>query len=139
MKLIGLARLGRDAETRYTKGGDAVTSFTAAFNYGKKDQEGGQPSQWVKFTIWGERGEKLSQYLLKGTQLFITASEPHIETFEKQDRSVQSTLAARVDDLQFAGPKPDQQGAQRQQPQRQQGQRQAQPAAGVAFDDDIPF
>jgi single-strand DNA-binding protein len=62
MKLIGICRLGRDAETRYTSTGEAVCGFSAAFDYGRK--EGGRrPSQWVEFTLWGKRAEALAEQL----------------------------------------------------------------------------
>ena len=40
MKLIGLVRLGRDAELRFTAGGEPVASVTGAYNYGRKGEEG---------------------------------------------------------------------------------------------------
>lgn len=107
MKLIGMVRLGRDAETRFTQTGDAVCSFSGAFNYGRKGDDGRQPSQWVEFSLWGSRAEKLAEYLLKGTQLFVVASEAHVETYEKRDGGSGVKLVARVDDLQFAGSKAD--------------------------------
>lgn len=104
MKLIGLVRLGRDAEVRYTASGDAVCSFSGAFNYGRKGEDNRQPSQWVEFSLWGARAEKLAEYLLKGTQLFVVASDVHVETYEKKHEGGTGTkLVARVDDIQFAG------------------------------------
>lgn len=151
MKLIGLVRLGRDAETRFTQNGDAVCSFSGAFHYGRKGV-GQQPSQWVEFALWGSRGEKLAEHLLKGTQLFIVASDVHVETYEKRDGGTGVKLVARVDDLQFAGSRQDSgeqrtstpAPAQRQAaPQRQAtGGRSSAPRTGTGFDDmddDIPF
>src|SRR3546814_4735293 len=42
--LTGLMRLGRDAELKYTAGGDAIANLALAYNYGKKEN-GKQPSQ----------------------------------------------------------------------------------------------
>lgn len=144
MKLIGLVRLGRDAETRFTQNGDAVCSFSGAFNYGRKG-DGQQPSQWVEFALWGSRGEKLAEHLLKGTQLFIVASDVHVETYEKRDGGTGVKLVARVDDLQFAGGRQEG-GEERQQrsapaPQRQapQGGARKPPAGHSDFEDSIPF
>jgi single-strand DNA-binding protein len=148
MKLIGLVRLGRDAETRYTSTGDAVCGFSAAFNYGRKGDDGKQPSQWVEFSLWGQRAERLSEYLLKGTQLFVVASDVHVETYEKRDGGSGVKLVARVDDLQFAGSKADGGGEQRQAAPAPAPRapapapRQAAPKTGTGFDDmdsDIPF
>lgn len=148
MKLIGLVRLGRDAESRYTANGDPVCSFSGAFNYGRKDGDGKQPSQWVEFALWGQRGEKLVEHLLKGTQLFVVASDAHVETYEKRDGGTGVKLVARVDDLQFAGSRQEggSEGQQRSAAPAPAPQRQAQPAAksrpSTSFDDmddEVPF
>lgn len=69
MKNITIAgRIGRDAETRYTTSGQAVTDFSLAVdNRGKKKSEG---PTWFKVTLWGEFGTKLADYLTKG--VFVT-------------------------------------------------------------------
>jgi len=153
MKLIGLVRLGRDAEVRYTASGDAVCSFSGAFNYGRKGEDNRQPSQWVEFSLWGSRAEKLSEYLLKGTQLFVVAGDVHVENYEKRDGSTGTKLVARVDDVQFAGSRADREEggahapapAARQQSAPPTPQRQApaaKPKSSTGFDDmedDIPF
>lgn len=137
MKLIGLVRLGRDAETRFTANGDAVCSFSGAFNYGRK-VDGQQPSQWVEFSLWGQRGEKLAEHLLKGTQVFVVASEAHIETYEKRDGGQGVKLVARVDDLQFAGSRQDREESAAPAPRQAAPQRQAKPASRDD-DFDVPF
>lgn len=141
MKLIGLVRLGRDAETRFTSSGDAVCGFSGAFNYGRKDADGRQPSQWVEFSLWGTRAEKLAEYLLKGTQLFIVASDVHVETYEKRDGSSGTKLVAKVDDLQFAGGRQEREEAPSPRAPAP-APRHAAPKPGTSFDDmdsDVTF
>ena len=75
--LTGLFRLGRDAEVRYTQGGDAVASLALAYNYGKKE-DGKQPSQWIDASLWGKRAEALTQYLTKGSTISAVLSDVHI-------------------------------------------------------------
>lgn len=150
-QLIGLARLGRDAETRFTQQGDAVTELSLAFTYGKKGQDGNRPTQWVKGSMWGQRGETLAPYLLKGTQVYVVLDEAHIQTFQKQDNSQGVALVGRISTLEFAS-KPEgsgqaQQQAQQRQAPPQQPQRppaaqrpQQSSAASLAdMDDEIPF
>lgn len=156
MKLIGIVRLGRDAEQRYTPTGASVVNFSGAFNFGKKDAEGRRPSQWVEFALWGDRGEKLLEYLTKGSAFLICAREVHIETFEKRDGGQGSKLVATVDDVEFVPTGPRQEGAQGAQsgaqaptpPVTPRGGYSAPPArqapakTGTSFDDlddDIPF
>ena len=107
MNLIGLARIGRDAELKYTAGGDPIANLTLAFNYGKKDGDGKQPSQWVDATLFGKRAESLTPYLLKGQQVLVHLDDPHVHTFDKKDGTKGSVLKGFVSKIEFAGPKPD--------------------------------
>lgn len=102
-QLIGLARIGRDAEVRYTTDGTQVASLSLAFSYGRKDQNGNKPTQWVEASLWGQRAESLAPYLLKGAQIVVTLDDPHIETFQRQDGTQGHKLVARVSSLEFAG------------------------------------
>lgn len=152
MKLVGLIRLGRDAEIRYTGSGTPVATLSGAWNYGQKDGEGKRPTQWADLSLWGERAEKLTEYLLKGKQLFVVADDVHIQTFERNNGGGTGfKLVGRVDSIEFAGGQSDQ-GGQQQGQQRQQApaarqaaptqQRQAPPKTSTGFDDmddDIPF
>jgi single-strand DNA-binding protein len=145
MKLIGVVRLGRDAEVRYAPSGDPVASFSGAYNYGRKDGDGKRPTQWVELTLWGSRAEKLGGHLKKGAQLFVVASDVHIETYAKRDGSPGWKFTARVDDIEFVGARQD--GEQREEVPAPRAaapvQRPAaKPASGTGFDDmddDIPF
>lgn len=138
MQLIGLARLGRDAELRRTQSGDAVCTLSLAFNYGRKAADGTKPTQWVEGSLWGKQAEALEQYLLKGKLVCVTIDEPHIETFEGRNGPGHK-LTGRISSIEFAG------GGEGQQ-------RQAAPAAAPApapaprqapapayMDEEIPF
>lgn len=103
MKLIGIVRLGRDAELRYAANGDAVAGFSGAYNYGRKGTDGRRPSQWVDLALWGKRAESLAPYLLKGQQVEVVAGDVHIETFDKRDGTQGVKLTARVEDLELVG------------------------------------
>lgn len=150
MYLQGLARLGRDIEIRYLTDGTPVGSLALAFDYGRKGQDGKRPTQWIEATIWGERAEKLTEYLTRGAQISVILSDPHVETFDKRDGGQGFKLAAKVLELQFAGgQRSEQQSAQRpaQTQQRAPAQRPAQrqaPQASSGFDgmddgSDVPF
>lgn len=148
-KFIGLARLGRDAETRYTANGTAVASFAAAVDVGYGQNKS---TLWLDCALFGKRAEgNLVQYLTKGTQC-IVEGEINLRQFQKQDGSHGAAVTLNVQDLKLVGGQPDsnqprQQAVQPQpQPTRQaQPQPQAsQPVPGGPgpvndFDDDIPF
>lgn len=138
-----LGRLGRNVELRFTQNGDAVAELALAYNYGRKGQDGKQPSQWVKASLWGKRAESLAPHLSKGQQLAVTIDDPHIETYDKRDGGQGFNLVGRVSNIEFAGPPP--QGQQQAAPQRQQQpqrppQSQPQQSASEAdWDSEIPF
>ncbi|MGK5049912.1 single-stranded DNA-binding protein [Janthinobacterium sp. GB4P2] len=138
-KLFGLARIGRDAELRYTTGQDAVCSISLAFTWGKKGADGKRSTQWVDGALWGKRAEALAPYLLKGTLIAVTLDEVHIETY--QGKNGESTkLSGKVLDIELAG-SPSAAPAPTQQPAPRPAARQAAaPAQNFAdMDDDIPF
>lgn len=84
MLMVGVARVGNDPVARYTPDGKPVMDISLAFDYGRKGNDGRRPTQWVNATMWGDRVERLQPYLSKGSQVFVTLSEPHIETYEKR-------------------------------------------------------
>ena len=141
MILTGLARIGRDAEIRYTPGGDAVANISLAFNYGKKGDDGKRPTQWIEASLWGKRAEALKQYLTKGSAVDVVLGEPHIETYQGKNGEGHK-LVARVMEIELAGGRSDQgsgQPAERQpQPQRPAQQSSA-PGSFEDFESDIPF
>ena len=47
MQLIGLARLGRDAEIRFTNDGEPVASLSLAFEHGRRGTDGKRTTQWA--------------------------------------------------------------------------------------------
>lgn len=136
MKANGLARIGKDAEVRYTPGGAAVANVSLAFTYGKKGDDGKRPTQWVDASLWGQRVESLAPYLTKGKQIVAYLEDVHIQTYTKGDGTQASKMAARIADLEFVAsgeqaesqPKPKPQAA----PAQQQG-------SGFEDFDDIDF
>ena len=109
MQMIGLARLGRDAELRTTPNGDPVANLSLAFNYGQKGPDG-RPTQWIDASLWGKRAEVLIDYLVKGQQVVVTLDDPHIETYQGRNGEGHK-LAAKVSAIELAGGKPQQSDA----------------------------
>ena len=67
-KAILVGRLGRDPETRYTSGGQAVANFTLATDETFKDRSGERQkrTEWHRIVLWGKLAEIAQQYLKKG-------------------------------------------------------------------------
>ncbi|MEN8639632.1 single-stranded DNA-binding protein [Pseudomonas sichuanensis] len=151
--LTDIGRIGRDAELRYTPGGDAVCNLALACDYGRKGQNGKRPVQWVDATLWGKQAEAMAPYLVKGQQVHFTIDDAHVETYTKADHSQGVKLTGRVIIIKFAGSptqqapgnQPAQQQRQQQRPQQQRPAPQQQSQQGTngpdyeSFDDDIPF
>lgn len=146
--MIGLARLGRDAELRTTQTGEKVASLSLAFNWGMKGQDGNRPTQWVDGSLWGKRAEVLIDYLVKGQAVVVTIDDPHIEEFQGRN-GPGVKLAGRISQIELAGGRLDGAAAGQQRPAAAPAQRPApaptRPAAPpptsgfAAAEDDIPF
>ncbi len=71
-------KIGKDAVTRITQGGDNVTSFTVAVNMGSGDKK---RTEWVDCALWGKRGDAFCQYLTKGTTVSV-CGQPRIRQYD---------------------------------------------------------
>ncbi len=71
-KVMLIGNLGKDAETRSTKSGTPVTSFTLATSYRYKDSNSGEwkdRTDWHDVVLW--RSERVAAYLKKGKKVFV--------------------------------------------------------------------
>ncbi len=84
-KAILVGRLGRDPETRYTSGGQAVTNFTLATDETYKDRSGERQkrTEWHRIVLWGKLAEIAQQYLKKGMLVYV---EGRIQTRQWEDK-----------------------------------------------------
>ena len=105
-KIIVTGGLGRDAELKQTPQGKSVLEFSLAVNSGFKKDD--QPSWW-KCAIWNERGEKLAQYLVKGTRLLVEG-EPKLRQYEDKDGNKRMSAEIFVNNIEFMGSKNDSSG-----------------------------
>jgi len=84
-KAILVGRLGRDPETRYTSGGQAVANFTLATDESYKDRSGERQkrTEWHRIVLWGKLAEIAQQYLKKGMLVYV---EGRIQTRQWEDK-----------------------------------------------------
>ncbi len=75
-KVILVGRLGRDPETRYTGGGQAVCNFSMATDETFKDKSGERQkrTEWHRIVAWGKKAEFAQQYLKKGQEIYVEGS-----------------------------------------------------------------
>jgi single-strand DNA-binding protein len=94
-RVILVGRLGRDPETRYTSGGQAVANFSVATDESYKDRNGERQkrTEWHKIVVWGKQAEIAQQYLKKGSLVFI---EGRIQSREWQDKEGQKRTSFEI-------------------------------------------
>lgn len=94
--------VGKDAEIRTIGSGKSVLNFSVAAKSGGKNAE----SVWFDCAVWGERGAKLREYIVKGTK--VTA----IGSLSKHESNGKTYLKLDVQEIDFSSPKSD--GARRE-------------------------
>ena len=94
-RAILVGRLGRDPETRYTSGGQAVCNFTLATDETYKDRNGERQkrTEWHRIVVWGKQAEIAQQYLHKGSLIFV---EGRIQTRQWDDREGQKRTTVEI-------------------------------------------
>jgi single-strand DNA-binding protein len=153
-KVILIGHLGRDAETKFTPGGAAVTKFSVATNRRWKDQQSGEwkeETDWSNIVLW--RQENLANYLTKGKQVYV---EGRLQTRSYEDKDGKKVYATEVvaEDVILlggaggaGGPRGGDEYSQQQpvsMPRSAQRSAPPQPAANEDYgqgitDDDVPF
>ncbi len=78
-KVMIIGNLGRDPEMRYTPSGKPVTSFSVAVSrsWVKPEGERTETTDWFNVVAWGRLAEICSQYLTKGSMVYV---EGRLET-----------------------------------------------------------
>lgn len=86
-KVMLIGRLGTEPEMRYTANGKAVTNFRIAVNRLRRANDTGEnrdETDWFTVNAWERLAETCSQYLAKGSRIYI---EGRLQTrsYETQD------------------------------------------------------
>lgn len=94
-KVILLGNLGRDPETRYTTGGDAVTNLRIATSEQWKDKNGEkqEKTEWHRVAFFGKLAEIAGEYLKKGSQVYV---EGRLQTRKWTDKDGQERYTTEV-------------------------------------------
>lgn len=153
-KVILLGNLGRDPETRYTTGGDAVTNLNIATSEQWKDKSGEKQerTEWHRVVLFGRQAEVAGEYLKKGRSVYI---EGRLQTRKYTDKDGVEKYSTEIvgDRMQLIGGSRESSGGDVEfnaggggGPARRETAGAGAPAgskgAGAAkknFDDDIPF
>jgi single-strand DNA-binding protein len=143
-RVVLIGRLTRDAELKYTSGGQAVCKFSIAVNRRKKNGEQWEDeANYFDVVLWGRQGENINQYLVKGKTVGLDG-ELRQDRWQ-QDGQNRSKVEIVASNVQLLGGNPG--GASSgggqggtYQPRNSGGGDQAPPPAGDdGFANDIPF
>ena len=94
-KVMIIGRLGRDPEMRYTQAGKPVCSLNVATDEGYTNDRGEKvdKTEWHKVVFWDRQAETCSQYLAKGSLVFI---EGRLSTRKYQDQQGQDRYVTEI-------------------------------------------
>ena len=83
VQIIGY--LGKDPESKFTPTGRKVTHFSVAISNRWRNKEGDakEYTEWVNIEAWGRLGEVCSEYLKKGSLVFV---EGRLKTDRYEDK-----------------------------------------------------
>jgi len=147
-----IGNLGKEVETRYMPDGKAVSSFSIACSESWKDRNTGEKQQrteWINIVAFGKLAEIMSQYLHKGSKVFISGkmkTEKYTDRngIEKYTTKIIANEMIMLDSKNQGALNQQRSTAAQQQRPQQSASTQNQPAAQPPqqddeFNDDIPF
>ena len=85
-KVIVVGNLGADPDARYMPNGNAVTNISVATTSSWKDKESGErqeKTEWHRVVFFGRLAEIASEYLKKGSQVYV---EGRLQTRKWEDK-----------------------------------------------------
>lgn len=146
-KVILVGNLGQDPEVRYLPNGGAVANITLATSESWRDKATGEmkeQTEWHRVVLFGKLAEVASEYLRKGSQVYI---EGQLRTRKWTDQSGVEKYTTEVlvnvgGTMQMLGGKQVEgkpAGGNQQQSRTQQPPAQQSNEPPMNFDDDIPF
>lgn len=133
-KVMIIGRLGKDPELRYSQGGAPVANFTVATDESYMDREGNRQerTEWHRVVVFQRQAENCSNYLSKGSLVYIEGSlqTRKWQDQQGQDRYTTEIRAQKVTFLDRKGDRQAQHGDEDSAGALRQGYGQRQPQGG---------
>lgn len=108
LKATLIGNLGNDPDMRYSASGSPLLRFNVASNYRTRTPEGEfqDKTEWVRVTVTGNRAESLSQYLRKGSRVYV---EGRLEArpWTDQQGQIRAGLEVLANEVQFMSSRAD--------------------------------
>lgn len=102
LKATLIGNLGNDPDLRYSANGSGLLRFNVASNFRTRTPEGEyqDKTEWVRVTVTGNRAESLSQYLRKGSRVYV---EGRLEArpWTDQQGQIRAGLEVLANEVQF--------------------------------------
>lgn len=134
--LTATGRLGKDAELRSLNDGTKILSFSVGSDIGYGDKK---QTIWLDCSIFGARGEKLAQYLTKGSQVTVIG-EFGQRTYQNKSGETVTATTVKVMEVALQGGGQQQERQVHTQPNTYtKAKTQSKPAFDQDLDDEIPF
>ncbi len=100
-KAFLLGNLTRDPELRYTANGFAVAGFGLAVNRKfKQNNEWKDDTCFVDITVWGKQAESCTEYLHKGSSVFVEG-RLNFRSWETEQGQKRNKLEVVANNVQF--------------------------------------
>ena len=110
-KVMIIGRLGRDPELRYSQSGSPVCTLNIATDESYTDRDGNRVdrAEWHRVVVFQKAAENCSQYLTKGSLVFVEGS---LQTRKWQDQQGQDryTTEIKAQRVQFLDKRGSEQG-----------------------------
>jgi len=126
MNVLTIAgNIGKDAkinQVQTSTGFINVANFSVAVATMKKDPSTGKAiSQWFDCALWGDRADKIAQFLTAGTKVCVSG-EVGVDSYQDGQGVMKPKLTVRVNNVTLQGSNNQQPGQQQSQPMQQQRQ-----------------
>lgn len=122
-----IGRIGTAAVTRFTQAGKAVTGWPLAVDIGFGEDK---KTLWIDCAFWGERGQKVCEYIRKGDRICVAGE---IGTREHDGKTYVTLNVRELTLLGNKQDKPESGAGSSRSPQQARQQPQEE------FDDQVPF
>lgn len=111
-KITLTGRMGKDAELKMTPAGKPVLEMSVAVADGWGEMKS---TIWIKASMFGERAEKLAEYLLKGQQIYAEGRLRHKDgnpvAFLRKDGTAGAAFEIIVTEVELLGGKKQEEDA----------------------------
>ena len=99
-KWVGIGRITKDIELRYTAKGTAVASFTLAIDRRFKSQTGEKETDFINCVAWDKIAETASKYVGKGSQIGVVG-RIQVRNYEANDGTKRYVTEAVCEEIEF--------------------------------------